>query len=261
MDCQWVASNQHPDGYWVAPAGESKQIVVDQVRATISDLVLTSHTGRGKVAVFDPADALNANAANALLKTLEEPSQKTLLILVSPRPSRLPATVRSRCQQLRIVNPPRGEAARWLEARKPTGQWDAALAITGLGPLALTESDPGEIIAAQRDVAAALQALLDGRSVPPAIADAWARGNLDLRLACTERWLTDRVYAAAGVVSDSTEVGAATHLPVASKALNIRLLLELETAVRELRTLLTTSINKSYAVESLLWRWAQVRPT
>ncbi len=261
VDCKWVAADQHPDCAWVAPDGESRQIVVDQVRATIGELALTDHSGRGKVVILSPAEALNANAANALLKTLEEPTARTVLVLVCTQPSRLPATIRSRCQTLRLSSPPRAIAARWLTEHKGAGDWASALAITGTGPIALLDADPAAIVATQREVAAALQSLVDGSLAPPAIADSWARSDLELKLACTESWVTDRIYAMVGVPRDSTELGAAPHLPGALQPLNIRLLLELQTAVRDVRALLQTSINKSYAVESLLWRWAQVRST
>ncbi|MDB6107221.1 MAG: holB, partial [Gammaproteobacteria bacterium] len=106
----WIAQlvlktdrNQHPDWINVRPIDDSRQIRIEQVRELAQDLALTSHQGGYKVGVLSPADVLNRFAANALLKTLEEPSGRTVLILVVTQPSRLPATILSRCQRVRVA--------------------------------------------------------------------------------------------------------------------------------------------------------------
>ncbi len=91
---------------------ESRQIRIEQVRELADELALTSHQGGYKVGILTPADALNRFAANALLKTLEEPPARTLLILVATQPSRLPATILSRCQRLRVRAPEPRAGAR-----------------------------------------------------------------------------------------------------------------------------------------------------
>src|SRR6478735_1855766 len=102
QECRWIAEDQHPDVARLSPEEESAYILTDAVRNLIAELTLTSH-GRGyKVAMFAPADALYLNAAQSLLKTLEEPPSRTLLLLVTSQPSRLPATIRSRCARLRL---------------------------------------------------------------------------------------------------------------------------------------------------------------
>src|SRR5215475_7988935 len=108
--CRRIASLHHPDVNWVRLQEDSRQIRIEQVRELAAELALTSHSGGYKVAILTPADALNRFAANALLKTLEEPSPRTLLILVATQPSRLPPTVISRCQRLRVRAPERATA-------------------------------------------------------------------------------------------------------------------------------------------------------
>lgn len=92
----------------------SKQIRVDDVRHLIDRVTRTSARGRGKVALLFPAEALNLQAANALLKTLEEPAPGTRLLLGSAEPARLLPTVRSRCQLMRLATPPEDAAVAWL---------------------------------------------------------------------------------------------------------------------------------------------------
>jgi len=95
----------------------SKQIRIDEVRRVIDWATRTSARGRGKVAVLHPAEALNLQSANALLKTLEEPPAGTRLVLTAADPTLLLPTVRSRCQRLRLPAPPAAQAAAWLAAQ------------------------------------------------------------------------------------------------------------------------------------------------
>ena len=92
----------------------SKQVRIDEVRALIDWTTRTSARGRGKVAVLHPADSLNVQAANALLKTLEEPPPGTRLLLCSADPARLLPTLRSRCQVFPLAAPDAAVAAAWL---------------------------------------------------------------------------------------------------------------------------------------------------
>lgn len=104
----------HPDLRWTVRDGA--EIKVDAVREIGAFAQGTAQAGARKVAVLEDADALNQSAANALLKTLEEPPPGTYLILTSQRPSRLLPTVRSRCQ-IRSIAPDRARARAWLAER------------------------------------------------------------------------------------------------------------------------------------------------
>lgn len=100
--CRRVRERTHPDVAWIEPQKKSREIDVEQIRALTQQIALTSYGGGWKAAVVLFADCLNENAANALLKTLEEPPPQTLLVLVTDAPQFLPATLRSRCQYLAL---------------------------------------------------------------------------------------------------------------------------------------------------------------
>ena len=249
QNCRWVESNQHPDVTMLSPGEDSEYIKVEPVRDLIADLTLTAH-GRGyKVAILSPADALYPNAANSLLKTLEEPPARTVLMLVTSRPSRLLPTLRSRCSKLRLPGPSRVDAAQFLTAARGAGPWEDALAATGAGPFALLDADASALAELRADTLRALRDIGSGNLQPPAVADKWARGELGIRLACVESWVTDRIL-------ESTSIRDVTHLSGSGLAPNICRLFELSDAVRDMRKLSHTSINKTMAVEALLWRWA-----
>ena len=244
----------HPDWVQVHPIEESKQIRIEQIRELGEELSLTSHQGGYKVGVISPADVLNRFAANALLKTLEEPPPRTVLILVVTQPSRLPATILSRCQRIRIAAPERSEAVAWLDATRGKGNWNAVLDIVGEAPLLAAESDPEAVVQIGTEVRRGLEDAVAGRSDPVATAERWSRAELPLRLRCFENWLTERIRTQGESPGFLTEVGAVTYLQRPQTVLNIRGLFELLDGVRDLKSALDTPINRGLALETLFRR-------
>jgi DNA polymerase-3 subunit delta' len=241
---------------WVRPQEESRQIRIEQVRELSAELALTSHAGGYKAGILTPADALNRFAANALLKTLEEPPPRTLLILVATEPSRLPPTVLSRCQRLRIRAPERAESLAWLTAVRGKGDWDAALDALGEAPMAAAQADPAELAEVGADTRNTLDALIAGRTDPVAAAERWVRSELPLRLLCFENWLTERIRRGEGSGALLAEMRADHYLSGAAPFLNIRELFGLIDEVRDLRATLDVPLNRGLALEALFRRLA-----
>ena len=127
---------EHADLRWIAPLEDKESIGVEQIRELVHAMALTSYEGGGKVAVIEPANAMTVNAANGLLKTLEEPPGDALLILVADRVGKLPATIFSRCQRIDLATPGEGVALAWLDRIQPGAPWSEALRVAGGGPLA-----------------------------------------------------------------------------------------------------------------------------
>ena len=254
--CRRVVSLNHPDVSWVRLQEESRQLRIEQVRDLSAELALTSHSGGYKVAILSPADALNRFAANALLKTLEEPSARTLLILVASEPSRLPPTVLSRCQRLRIRTPERAESIAWLTAARGKGDWDAALDTLGEAPMQVAQADAGELAEVGVDTRRTLDALTAGRTDPVAAAERWARSQLPLRLLCFENWLTERIRTGERSGALLAELRAGPYLSEAAPFLNIRELFGLIDEVRDLRATLDVPLNRGVALEALFRRLA-----
>lgn len=175
--CQLAEAGTHPDIVELTfglrkDHTPRSEIVVDQIRELSARLAMRSQLGGWQVATIDPADALNAAAANALLKTLEEPAARTLLILLADAPWRLPQTIRSRCQRIEFQLPDPSVALAWLQAG---GVSDAAGALTAAG------GNPGLARAwAQRgaleqrtEVRKDLAALAAGRGRPDEVVKRW----------------------------------------------------------------------------------------
>ena len=155
--CHYAISGQHPDLMRLElvrideETGELDavdQIAIDRVRRLIEFVRLTSHRQRAKVVVIAPAERMNPAAANALLKTLEEPPAGTYLILASSEAGRLAPTIVSRCRKLLAPRPSADEARAWLAAQGVADP-DIALAQAGGAPLAaLAHADP--VVEAER---------------------------------------------------------------------------------------------------------------
>jgi DNA polymerase III subunit delta' len=254
--CRRVAALAHPDLQRLMPLEDSRQIRIEQVRDLAAELALTSHAGGYKVGILTPADALNRFAANALLKTLEEPPPRTLLVLVATQPSRLPATVLSRCQRLGVPAPSRAAAAAWLVETRGPGNWDAALEVVGEAPFLLAAADPAALAQLGADVRATLEELGAGRADPLATAERWARSELPLRLRCIENWLTERIRRRQHALPQIEEVRAGAYLSSADAFLNIRGLFGLLDEVRDLRAALDAPLNRGLALEAVLRRLA-----
>jgi DNA polymerase-3 subunit delta' len=254
-DCRLFLSSTHPDFIAMAPSEDSKYIRIEQVRELSEQLTLTAHAGGATVALLSPADALNANAANALLKTLEEPRPGVMLLLVASVPSRLPATVLSRCQRVRVRAPSRAAALAWLERHRGSGPWPAVLDVVGDAPFEAMQLDPVEVARLAAETFRTLTELATARQQVAGLAERWVRGELfDLRLACIETWLTACIDRAAGAAGQSPELRTSAHLPESSWDMNIAALLRLLDGAYELRRLRLTSINRSVALEQLLWQ-------
>ena len=132
--CQLLVSGAHPDfrilSFELNKSGKLRtEIVIDQVRRLISFLQLTTTISEKKVALVQPAEAMNRNAANALLKTLEEPPGDAVIILLSNDPSRLAVTIRSRCQKLQVRSPDTDTVLAWLLEEGAYGEVEAKSAL------------------------------------------------------------------------------------------------------------------------------------
>jgi DNA polymerase III subunit delta' len=250
--CVLLRAGNHPDFHAVRLLDDAQQIKVDQIRELIESLSLSSYRGGRKTAVVENAESLNANGANAFLKTLEEPSGDTLLILVAKPSHRLPATIASRCVRLQLRAPSRDAALAWLAERDSgVNGWDAALRLAAGAPLMALELPAAHIERLETEMRDGLKRLETGSVDVTVLADAWVKSDMSLRLIWLENWITRRVQAdMAGAVS--LQSAEPVRLPAALLKPKIRALFELLDAARELRRLASTGLNQQLALETLL---------
>ena len=253
QSCLLESAGNHPDLRRLMPEPGKKQIGIDAVRELIADLALTSYRGRRRIGIVEPADALNTAAANAFLKTLEEPGADTLLLLVAARTDRLPATILSRCQAIVVPRPDRAAALAFLAAYD-AADWPGALDLANNGPLAaleLVERGAGEVAA---DMTGLVAALARGGVDLIAAAEVCVKEHPELRLAWVERWATAAVYAGAGTAAPG--LGDIPNLPAATRTRHIEHLFGLLDEARRAQGLLRGSANAQMVFEGVLARLA-----
>lgn len=186
--CQLVAAGSHPDlvrvTFGLRDDGKPRsEIVIDQIRALSQRLAMSSQFGGLQLALVDPADRMNPSAANALLKTLEEPAAATVIVLLADDPARLPATIRSRCQRVDVRAPTRAEALAWLGTQRvDAASANAALDASLDNPGRALEWIGDDTLALRGSCADDLAALTLGRSTPAGIAERWSTDRPDARL-------------------------------------------------------------------------------
>jgi DNA polymerase-3 subunit delta' len=182
--CELSASGNHGDFRWLEPEGKSRVIKIDQIRTIVDFANRTAGFGQRKVVVISPAESMNTNAANSLLKVLEEPPANTYLVLVCHRLHGLPATIRSRCQLLRPALPTREESLEWLDRvcgeRQPGEQ---LLELAGGRPLLAAQLYRDASAERLQLVRQALTGLFSGQAGATGLAAALAGEDLNRALA------------------------------------------------------------------------------
>ncbi|MDB5987817.1 MAG: holB, partial [Nevskia sp.] len=196
-------SLQRTDGitHWEPDKGSKRrEIAIDGVRSLIDKLGLVSHRQGNKLAVITPAEDLSRSSADALLKTIEEPTPNTYLFLIADQALSLSATLRSRCQQLRLGFPPASMALSWLQTQAPdagTAACEAALMLARGAPLlALAQLEQGAAPQAL-EWRGALDDVAQGRGDPMKLAASIDDESVIEFLHCCQGWLVDRLRAQA----------------------------------------------------------------
>jgi DNA polymerase-3 subunit delta' len=213
--CHWLSHGNHPDFREIVPeataeeegdapeaaegakAEKAKSLVIkiDQIRAVADFIALSTHRAGFRVLVVRPAEAMQPAAANALLKTLEEPPPHTIIALVSDRPARLLATIRSRCRQLALPMPPRETALAWLKAQGIANA-EGALAIAGGAPLLALELAQPDEEALRRKLMSELAR--PGGADPVAFATSIDRAAIERTIHWLQTWVQDLVRVKVG---------------------------------------------------------------
>lgn len=226
-----------------------RQIKIEQARDAIRFANQTAHYGGRKVLVVHPADSMNHNTANAMLKTLEEPPPGTVLILVTTQPARLLPTIRSRCQHLRFTYPAHDSSIKWL-LHKGINQPANILAEANNAPIHALRMAEEKSIDWRYDRDMELHRLITERRSPSRLAQHW----LQFEYRDIYEWLYDRVrraqWANHGV---QPEPGSSAELNELSLSLSLVDNEQLHGQLMLLATTLFNNINKQLCLESILF--------
>ena len=259
--CQQIAARTYPDYVLVEPDRESAapQIKIEQVRDIEQQFIYRPLVGERKICVIDEADRMTIGAANALLKTLEEPPGHGLFILISSRPQALPVTIRSRCQSLRFTPPAQTQVEATLIVKRELPPTDARFLAM------LTEGRIGEALTAdlpdlrqrQRDCLE----LIGPRTLRSATAVLAAAENLAKAdrgvevLSWLRRWIRDVVLLHVGDDPDHIlHLDQLSQLRDSAPQADLGILLELLKEIERIEQAATRHLNLHMALETILLR-------
>lgn len=262
--CRQIEARTHPDFLLIEPDQEqaNPQIKIEQIRELEQQLVYHPLVGRRKVCLIDEADRMTPGAANALLKTLEEPPDHSLLLLITSRPSALLATVRSRCQGIRFVAPARADVETALMTKRRIPPADARfLAMVTQGRIGQALETDLAATRVQQDEFSALTSAKSLQSVATLLTAAEALYRSDRAPEALEwivRWIRDLILVSVG--ADPDHVLNRDRLPQLEEAahgLRPDVTLDLLNLLADIETIqqaATRNVNLQMALETILLR-------
>ncbi|MCC8341219.1 DNA polymerase III subunit delta' [Pseudomonas stutzeri] len=260
--CQLLAAQTHPDHYVLGPEEVDKAIRVDQVRDLVGFVTQTAQLGGRKVILLEPAEAMNLNAANALLKSLEEPSGDTVLLLISHQPSRLLPTIKSRCVQQACPLPGRQQSLDWLAARLPElgpELREQLLTLAAGSPLAALKLHEQKVLELRAQVVDGVKKLLKQQQSASQLAEGWNALPLILLFDWFCEWA--HLILRYQMAGDEAELGAADMQKVlqylAQKSSQQKVIALQDWLLEHRQKVLgKANLNRVLLLEALLVQWA-----
>jgi len=257
VSCQLFAAQTHPDFLVVEPAEPGKPITVDAIRGLIASLSLKPQYSGYRVVILAPAHQMNSSAANSLLKTLEEPDEHTVMLLLTETPAALPATILSRCQRMEIAVPDRALSIRWLAEQGLGEQAEVLLALAQGAPLrAVALAQEGvierreEFFLAWRDVARRIQE-------PVLVAEKWAKYSCEALTDWMSSWVIDLIrLRALPNCGPLNNPDLRESLQATARQLELKNLFRFLDLLNATKRRLLGQVNRQLALEELLIHWS-----
>lgn len=259
--CQLLAAGTHPDSFVLEPEEADKAIKIDQVRDLVDFVAQTPHLAGRKLVLIEPVEAMNVNAANALLKSLEEPSASTVLLLVSHQPSRLLPTIKSRCVQQACPKPSTAQSLDWLATQLPQEPIDELLVLAAGAPLRAVKLHEQGAVAARAQLVEGVKALLKQQNAPSQLAERLNELNLTLLFDWFSTWAHQILCYQLSL--DEAQLGLADMRKVlkylAEKSSPAQVLAVQQWILEQRQKVLgRANLNRQLLLEALLSRWASL---
>ena len=189
--CRLYEAGSHPDLKRAEPEEPGKAIKVDVIRKLLVDLSLKPHYHGYRTVIIDPAHRMNISSSNALLKTLEEPPERLVFLLITSQPADLPATILSRCQKLSIQRPTHVEAGDWLSSVRPGCPAGVLLSAAKGAPLKALELVDSDVVERRRAAFEGFYGVCAGREDPVVLAERWHAPSHEDLLEWILTWVAD----------------------------------------------------------------------
>lgn len=263
QSCLLFKAQTHPDYIYIEPEEPGKAIGISIIRQLTTTLVLKPQYEGYRIVVINPADSLNNASANAFLKYLEEPTERTLLILLTNKPNKLPATIRSRCQKL--VIPPVSDNAllkTWCEHNGLLEDRNLLLNLSQGAPLLAKQFSESDLLKNRIEYFNHWARLSRSEGNFIAVAEQWSKLDSDetrLLIVWIISWVVDIIKLAYKVQStDLYNPDIATNLQEIAVKLDLKSMYQYYDFLLLSHQRLDTQLNKQLMFEEILIQWSKL---
>ncbi|MBI2354925.1 MAG: DNA polymerase III subunit delta' [Deltaproteobacteria bacterium] len=257
--CRKVAGGNHADIHWVSPLPDKRDISIDQLREMQRELALRPYEAPRKACIIEPAERMSVNAANSLLKTLEEPPGNAIIILLTENAAMLLPTIRSRCQPVRFAPLSPEHVRLLLERGGMEGASAALLAQMADGSMQRALVLDDETLAMRRELVLKHLGGLDaGRVATVFDASEELAGNRDEALETLDMLLSfarDMIHLAAGS-SDIVNTAVRPALESFAAGLKLDRIMQIAGDIMETRAAVQRNANVKLALDQLFMKMA-----
>jgi len=256
--CKLFMANTHPDFMMLEPEEPGKVIGIDLVRQLITKLTLKPQYSGYRVVLINPAEKMNTSAANAFLKCLEEPPERTVFLLHTESMQQLPATIISRCQKLLLASPGVDSTSLWLQEHGVTKQQKLLLNLAQGAPLLALAYAKGELAEQRNQSFSDWQGIILHHTCPVTLAEKWYKLPATQLLGWLISWTEDLIkchFIIKQSLLSNNDLEKDLH--DLAKRLNLKLLFEFYNLLLKATYRLQTALNKQLLFEEILIIWSQ----
>jgi len=257
--CLLLKAQSHPDFIQLQPEEPGKNITIDQVRQLISRLTLKPQFDQYRVIIIDPAELMNNAAANAFLKYLEEPTERTVMVLITAKPTRLLPTIVSRCQKIVINQPDKVIINSWLKQHTKDKDVNLLLNLAQNSPLLALDYAEADTLSLRNECFEAWLNISLQRQHPVMVAENWIKLSAPFLLTWLTTWVIDLIKCRYAINAEALyNPDFKERLQILVEKIEPKGLYELYDLLLMRQQLLETSINKQCLFEEILITWANL---
>jgi len=258
--CVQFNATTHPDFTLIEPEETGKQIKIDQIRGLVNSFSLARHYNSYRIAIISPADAMNQSSANSLLKSLEEPPEHTLIILVTAKLSVIPATIKSRCQQIKFAPPGHDMALTWLNNQQIENEYNVntLLAVANGAPLKALNYVNSEQLKLREMMFTLFYTIGSGKQSPLSVENQQLKHGITEPIQHLYSWISDLIKMKLQRTQSITNADKLDQLQKLSSKVELeRLFLYLDQIIVALR-LQQAPLNSQMVMDELMLEWQQI---
>jgi DNA polymerase-3 subunit delta' len=254
-----LAAETHPDYISIKPEELGKAIGIGQIRSLITRLTLKPQFEAHRVVVINPAEQMNNAAANAFLKCLEEPPERSIILLITDKPAQLPATIISRCQKLTMARPDRETHSAWLRQQNIHDNLDLLYSLSQGAPLLAQSYAHDKMLTLRNQCFKTWVAVAKKQSHPVMVAEDWHKLPEASLLFWITSWIIDLIkccYQTPALKLYNPDF----HEPLQelSQQLELKRIYKLYDLLLISRQRSATPINKQSMFEEILIQWFEL---